>query len=316
VTKALPARIILLCLPVVAFACWFSSAGAGATRQGERPAAKGAAGAAIDAAPARLLKRTTTRRELRGFGYGGTLTVYGAPEGSVTIEAWARPQIEIVAEVELQAETEEDLSLLAEVNRFHLDEDFNHFRVLTLGTHDARYLKQSGRKLAKRLLGLPWRADYRIRVPAVTDLELYAGRGPVSLAGVDGSVRLRAGAGAATFELTGGDFEATLGGGPVTVRVPARGWRGRGMTLRLAAGDLTVELPAGFNGDVDAEVLRAGRIENTHPGLSPRAGTDRNDRSLRARGGSGGAPLSFTVGDGAVKIVQAGEARKAPAGNP
>jgi len=317
VTKPPRRRPLIRFLLASAFACLFSTAGAAATSQAGKPAAKREAGAATEAQAPRLLKRTTTRRELRGFGYGGKLTVYGAPEGSVTIEAWPRAEIEIVAEVELQAETEEDLALLAEVNGFHLDEDFNHFRLLTLGTHDRQYLKRSGRKLPKRLLGLPWRADYRVRVPAVIDLEIYTGRGAVGLAGVEGSVRLQAGAGAATFDLSGGDFEAVLAGGPVTVRVPTRGWRGRGMALRLAGGDLTVELPAGFSGDLDAEVLRAGRVENHHPGLVRRPGADApTGRALRARAGNGGALLNFTVVDGTVKIVQAGAAARPPARNP
>lgn len=309
-TKTSLTRVVCLCLLAAAFAGRPLPADAKARRQSGRPAAKVEAAAPAEAQPARLLKRTTTRREVRTFGYGGTFTLYGAPEGSVTIEAWQRPQIEVIAEVELQAETEEDLALLAEVNRVHLDEDFNHFRLFTLGTHDSQYLKRSKLKLPKRLLGLPWRADYRVRVPAVVDLRIQTGRGPVSLSGIDGSVRLNAGAGGAAFELAGGDFEATLGGGPVTVRVPTRSWRGRGLTLRLAGGDLTIELPVGFSGDLDAEVLRTGRVENHHAGLLPRAGSDQTDRVLRARAGSGGAPLSFTVGDGIIRIIQAGAARQ------
>ncbi|HKZ02592.1 MAG TPA: hypothetical protein VJ180_10150, partial [Pyrinomonadaceae bacterium] len=34
----------------------------------------------------KLLTRTTTRREGRRFGYGGTVTVVGAPTGSITVE--------------------------------------------------------------------------------------------------------------------------------------------------------------------------------------------------------------------------------------
>src|SRR5215203_5828144 len=57
--------------------------------------------------PAPLLKRTTTRRELKRLGYGGSVTIDGAPEGSVTVEAWQRSEVEITAEVEQSADTEE-----------------------------------------------------------------------------------------------------------------------------------------------------------------------------------------------------------------
>ena len=68
----------------------------------------------------------------------------------------------------------------------------------------------------------------------------------------------------------------------------------------------TVELPANFSGDVNAEVLRAGRVENAHAGLAPRERTRPDTRTLHARAGQGGAPLSFTVGDGTLRIRQEG----------
>jgi len=52
------------------------------------------------------LVRTTMRHEVRRFGYGGTLTLIGAPEGSVTIEGWTRNEIDISAEIQLRADTE------------------------------------------------------------------------------------------------------------------------------------------------------------------------------------------------------------------
>jgi hypothetical protein len=249
------------------------------------------------------LKRAGTRREVRRLGYGGSVTVYGAPEGSVTIEAWPRAEVEITADIELQADTEEELSRLAELNSFVIDEDYNHVRVVTTGTHDRQFLKRAARDLPKKLRAMPWKIDYRIRVPALCDLEIYTGRGTLTLAGVEGSVRLNAGDGPATLTLAGGDVEATLRGGPVNVRVPARSWRGRGLSVRVAGGgDLTVELPGNFNGDINAKVLRAGRVENQHAGLAPRERTQPTERSLQGRAGQGGAPLTFTLGDGTLRI--------------
>lgn len=271
-------------------------------QSGRQPAEKKAA---EGAAPAPLLKRTTTRRETRRLGYGGSVTVYGAPEGSVVIEAWPRSEVEVTAEVELNAATEGELAQLAAINTFLIDEDINHVRVMTVGAHDRKHLKRAAPDLPRRLREMPWKIDYRIRVPAAVDLEIYSGRGRLSLAGVEGAVRVSAGDGPADLTLAGGAVDVTLRTGPVKVRVPARSWRGRGMSVRLASGDLTVELPAAFSGDIDAEVLRAGRVENSHPGLAPRERTRPTERALQARAGQGGAALSFTVGDGALRIVQA-----------
>ncbi len=255
--------------------------------------------------PAPLLKRTTTRRELKRMGYGGSVTIDGAPEGSVTVEAWSRNEVEVTAEVEQSADTEENLTRLAALNTFAVDEDVNHVRVTTVGLHDRKYAKRAAKGLPKNLPAMPWRIDYRVKVPAVCDVEINAGRGTLVVQGVEGALRIRAGGGPdSLFALAGGDVEATVANGPVTVRPSARSWRGRGLSLRVASGDLTVELPAGFNGDVDAEVLRAGRIDNTYPGLAPRERTTPTERSLQGRAGNGGATLSFTVGDGTLRIKQ------------
>jgi hypothetical protein len=255
--------------------------------------------------PAPLLKRTTTRRELKRLGYGGSVTIYGAPEGSVNVEAWTRSEVEITAEVEQSADTEVNLTRLAALNTFSVDEDVNHVSVLTVGLHERKYAKRAARGLPKNLLSMPWRIDYRVKVPAACDLEINAGRGALVVRGVEGALRINAGGGPdSLFALAGGDVEATLAAGPVTVRPSARSWRGRGLRLRLASGDLTVELPAGFSGDVDAEVLRAGRVENVYTGLTPRERTAPTERSLQARAGNGGATLSFTVGDGNILVRQ------------
>ena len=275
-------------------------------RQGGKPSQKKSA-AAPTPTPA-LLKRTTTRTETRRLGYGGSVTLYGAPEGSITIEAWTRGEVEITADIELNAGTEEELARLASVNNFVVDEDYNHVRVVTTGTHDRKFLKRAARDLPKTLLTLPWKIDYRLKVPASLDLEIYAGRGSLSLHGVEGSIRLYAPTSAgATLSFVGGDVEATLGTGPVNVRVPTRSWRGRGMNLRVVSGELNVELAPNYSGDIDAQVLRAGRVENAYVGLAPRERTAPTERSLQARSGQGGATLSFTLGDGTLRIKQAGQ---------
>lgn len=261
-------------------------------------------GAQAPAPSAPLLKRTTTRREVRRLGFGGSLTIYGAPAGSVTIEGWSKGEVEITAEFEQSADTEENLDRLAALNGFVLDEDVNHLRLTTVGVHDRNFLKRMARNLPKGLAAMPWKIDYHVRVPSVIDLEVSTGRGALSVKGTEGSLHVNAGDGPADFTLAGGDVEATLRSGTVSVRVPTRGWRGRGISLRLASGEVNVELPAGYSGDLDAEILRAGRVDNSYAGLAPRERTQTTERSLHGRIGQGGAPLSFTVGDGTIRIVQ------------
>src|SRR5215207_4020299 len=102
------------------------------------------------------LKRTTSRHEVRRFAYGSSLTILGAPAGSITIEAWPKSEVDITADIELLANTEEELALLATANSFTVDEDANHIRILTTGTHDKTFMKRVAKKFPKALLNLPW----------------------------------------------------------------------------------------------------------------------------------------------------------------
>jgi len=248
------------------------------------------------------LVRTTIRHELRRFAYGGTLSVIGAPAGSITIEGWPRSEIDISAEIQLRADSEADLDRLAAVNGFVVDEDSNHVRVLSMGTHDKVYMRSVAKKFPKTLLGLPWKIDYRIRVPISTDLEVNAGRGPISLTGVEGNIRLTATESETNLKLSGGTLVVTIAIGKLNLNIPVRSWRGVGADIQIAAGEVSVELPAAFDGDLSAEILRSGQITDLYGGLEPLDSQGFTPQKIKARAGAGGASFQFIVGEGKIYI--------------
>jgi hypothetical protein len=262
---------------------------------------------AVQAPAVQLLTRSTRRTERSRFNYGGTVTLIGAPRGAVTVEGWTRNEVELTADIEWKAETEADLDQLAKVNNFVYDEDLNHISILTVGTHDRAYLKKTAKNFPKKLMNLPWKIDYRLRVPANTDLEINAGHGPVKLSGVEGALQLSATESETALTLTGGTVSATITAGNVLLAIPVRSWRGAGADIRIAAGVLNVELPAGFSGDIDADILRNGKIVNTYEALAKREKPGITETIMRARAGAGGPFFKFTIGDGTVNIKRSGE---------
>ena len=251
------------------------------------------------------LLRTTIRREVRRLGFGGTLTLVGAPAGSIKIEGWNRNEVDITAEIAIRADTEADLDRLAAVNNFSLDDESNHIRVLTMGTHDKAYMRSVAKKFPKELLGLPWKIDYRIRVPIAIDLDINAGRGPVSLTGIEGDVRLTASESETHLNLTGGSLAVTIASGKVNLSVPQRSWRRGGVDIRIAAGEITLQLPAGFSADLDGEILRAGQINYSYGELEARDKPGLTPQKMKARTGAGGAFFHLTVGVGTININKA-----------
>jgi len=252
-----------------------------------------------------LLKKTTYKTDSIEFGPGGTISVTGAPKGSISIESWNKPEIEVSAEVEIQAPTEADLALLAAVNTFVIDQGFNHTRIISVGTFDKDYMKQNAKKFPKALMGMPFKVDFKIKVPRYCDLNITGGDGDFSLSGVDGEVFVKYLNSNAKINMIGGSLQATFGGGSVDLTIPTRSWRGRFADIQLATGTMSVQLPLSFNAEVEASVLRTGQVENTFAELKPKSkNVQFTEKAISAKAGTGGVPLKFTVGDGVLKIGQ------------
>ena len=87
--------------------------------------------------------RNRFSNDSRRLGFGGAVSIVGGPAGSITIEGWTRSEVEVNTEVQLQAPSVAELDRLARINGFAIDEDANHIRILTTGTHDKKYLKRA-----------------------------------------------------------------------------------------------------------------------------------------------------------------------------
>lgn len=251
-----------------------------------------------------MLKRKVTKTDRFDFGVGGTVAVMGAPVGSIRILPSSKNEIELTAEIELQALTEADLDRLAAVTGFITDETVGRTGIVSLGTHNKLGDKKRWKKFPKNLLGLPFRIDYTIYVPRYCDLEIDGGKGDLSVTGVEGSIRANFVETNARIEVNSGSALLIFGTGKAYVALGTRGWRNRTADIQMAKGDLTVQLPTTVSAEIDAVILRTGKIENTIEGLKPR---DRKapftETSILAKAGVGGAKLKFTVGDGSIKIA-------------
>lgn len=252
-----------------------------------------------------MLKRTTVKSDKFDFGVGGTVTIVGSPMGSVTIEGWANNEIEISAEIVVEATTEADLERLAKVVGFTSDESTGRVSIISVGPHDKKYLKTVDKKFPKALLGNPYRIDYVLKVPRYCDIEIDGGKGDLNLAGVEGSIKINYLETNAKLSLIGGGVLAVFGKGDIDVTIPTRSWRGRFADVQLASGTMSLNLPTGLNADFDASIIRSGKIENAFTDFKPRVRKQEfTEKSIAAKAGTGGIQLKFSVGDGTMKIMQ------------
>ena len=250
-----------------------------------------------------LIKRTVTKTDSFEFGAGGTLAVTGAPNGSVRIFGTNKNEIEITAEIELQAASESDIGLLYAVTGFVTDEMRGRTGVISYGTYNKLGDKKLWKKFPKHLMNLPMRIDYVIKVPRYCDLEIDGGKGDLAVSGVEGSMRINFLETDADVTVIGGAVNITVGVGKVNVTLGVKGWRGRSADINLGKGDMTIKLPTNISAEIDANILKAGAIENAVTDLKPRnRKVPFTDKSVVARAGVGGAPLRFTIGDGTLKM--------------
>ncbi len=249
-----------------------------------------------------FLKRTTYKTESVDFGVGGTVSIVGAPNGAITVEGWLKNEVEITAEIEVQGATESDLAQLAQISTYILDESFGHLRISSVGVYDKQYVKSVAKKFPKNLMEMPLKIDYKIKVPTYCDLEIDGGNGDLTLSNVEGAMRIKVLESNAKLNLVGGTILATFGKGNVDVTIPNRSWRGRSADIQLATGIMNVKFPPNLTAFVYAQVLRTGQIESSYDLLKPRERAKFTDKSINAKAGNGGAQLSFTVGDGTLKI--------------
>ncbi len=250
-------------------------------------------------------KRTITKTDRFDFGAGGTVSVIGAPNGSIKITGGAKNEIEINATIQIEAPTEADLNLLAMVTTFILQEATGKVSILSSGTHNKLGDKKAWKKFPKALFGLPFRIDYVIRVPRYCDLDINGGKGDIDISGVEGTFKVASIESNSKLNLIGGGVAATFGVGTVDVTMPDRSWRGNVIDVALASGTMTAHLPSSISAELDAVVLRSGKIENSFVDWKPRTRTmPFTEQSIIAKAGSGGVPMKFTVGEGKLKLMR------------
>lgn len=249
------------------------------------------------------LKRSTIKSDKLDFGVGGTITIQGAPKGSITVEGWSKNEVEISAEIIVEAVTDADLERMSKVTGFQLDESTGRIGIISLGTHDKKYVKTVDKKFPKQLMGNAYRIDYVLKVPRYSDLQIDGGVGNLNVSGVEGVLKINYLETNAKLDLVGGGVLAVFGKGDVDISIPSRSWRGRSADVQLASGTMSLNLPSGLNAEFDATILKTGKIENAFDGFKPRVRKQEfTEKSIAAKAGAGGIPLKFSVGDGTMKI--------------
>jgi hypothetical protein len=218
--------------------------------------------------------------EVREFTFSpsGAVTLDASPNGSIDVRGWNRGEVHLLAKVEGKARSD-DLAyrLVSEVQ-------------IGMGQE----VKASGPKTGR---GESWWVSYRANVPGNVDMELSAMNGSIAIEDVAGTLRMTTVNGGISLGQVSGDVTARTVNGGIKAQLAGASWDGAGLELRATNGGIEVAIPDEYNAVLEAATTNGG-IQVDFPVTV----TGRITRRLNTTLGNGGATISATTTNGAVKF--------------
>ena len=239
-------------------------------------------------------------------------------DGSIEIRAWDRSEVAVT--IERRAATEQAAKEL----RVSATQDGNRVRVEV--AKPERFIN----------IGMSPSVSLKVSLPRTSDVEARSGDGSIAISDVSGQISLRTGDGSisgtslrgvlaantgdGSVALDGvsgrvtahtGDgsvridgsmqaVNARTGDGSIVVRAGAESAAVEDWVITTGDGGMTLELPDGFNAEVEAST-GDGRISVEGLPIA-RTGATTEEDELRGRLGSGGKVLKLRTGDGSIRL--------------
>jgi len=261
-------------------------------------------------------------REEKRFSVSGTPeVVLSTFDGAIEIRAWNKPEVEVI--IEKRAVSKEAAAMI----EIHSEQNGNQVTV------DVKTQKSSGfgihfnnSRSAKLIVSAPATSnlsarsgDGSIDVDHISGrLELRTGDGSIRGRDLGGQVRAHTGDGSIKLEGVNGSLDVDTGDGSVNASGKMTSVRARtgdgSVTIRADAGSVpesdwdivtgdgsvTLELPDGFNGELDAHTGDGGIRMNDVTVSNVSGNISRNN--VRGRLGAGGRNVRVRTGDGSITL--------------
>lgn len=145
--------------------------------------------------------------------------------------------------------------------------------------------------------------DGSIRTSETTgELLAETADGSIHIEDVAGRVEARTGDGSIRLTGTPTALRARSGDGSIVLRIRNGAAMLEDWMIATNDGSVTIELPDGFNAEVEAEPSSDGRVRNDLL-LHGQTGGTRELRTLKGRLGEGGKRLTLRTGDGTIRLT-------------
>ena len=211
----------------------------------------------------------------------GKIAVDGGDNGGVRFYGSDRRDIKVVARIQASGEDDATASSIA-----------RQIRVFT----DGGRIRSEGPSTRGRAF---WSVSYDIYVPGQTSLEADTQNGGISAEDVRGDMDFEATNGGIRLTDVGGNVRARTTNGGVIADLSGTTWQGEGLDLQTTNGGATVNVPRGYNAQLETGTTNGGmRIDFP---ITVRGSLNRH---ISTQLGSGGPVVRVVTTNGGVHIAE------------
>lgn len=207
------------------------------------------------------------------------LFIDGRDNGGAHVYGWDKNEVLVRALIQANADDRREAEALAKDIKIETDGD----RIRAHGPPSRRYAN--------------WSVSYELWVPRQTNLDADTHNGGISVEGVEGRMELHAVNGGISLREVAGDVRAETTNGGVTAYLGGTTWKGRGLDLQTTNGGVSLEIPRGYNAQLETGTVNGGMNIDFPITVQGFIG-----RRITTTLGSGGPRLRATTTNGGVRI--------------
>lgn len=207
------------------------------------------------------------------------LTVDGRDNGGISFYGWDKNEVLVRALIQASGDDKAEAQALAKDVKIESDGD----RIRADGPPSRRYSH--------------WSVSYEIWVPRKTNLDADTHNGGISVEGVEGRMELHAVNGGIALREVSGDVRAETTNGGVSAQLSGSSWRGNGLDLSTTNGGVVLEIPRGYNAELETGTVNGGLNIDFPITVQGTIG-----RRITTKLGQGGARVRATTTNGGVRI--------------
>jgi hypothetical protein len=207
------------------------------------------------------------------------LAVDGRENGGISVHAWDKPNIQVVAMIQAQAETDADAQAIA--------------RAITVSSNGGE-VHANGPQTERRQ---SWSVSYEVWAPRATNLGLTAHNGGISVDGMEASMNLQTVNGGLDLHDISGDVHGVTQNGGISADLGGDRWRGNGLDLKTSNGGVQLRVPSTYSA-----MLETGTVNGELDIRIPITVAGMLTRQISTQLGSGGPTVRAVTTNGGVSI--------------